>query len=206
MSQRRARAALGGAALARRAPAPRRGRRAASAASSRSKPVAEGAEADDDQPRVGHAREHERPGGGEQVDALGDDELADEGDVAVARRRSSAPARGPPRPRRGRTSRASLAVRHRLQARRRAPRSAAPRLVALARAELLDVDAGRAEARARAAAPGRSIAAHRLRRCAASRRGRRCARSQALAGVRAGSASGSRLTTYSSALPWILTA
>ena len=42
------------------------------------------AEADDDEARVRHLGEHERPRRGEQVDALGDDELADEEDVAVA--------------------------------------------------------------------------------------------------------------------------
>ena len=45
-----------------------------------------GAEADHAQPRVGDPRGHARPGGHEQVDALGDDQLADVGDDPVAAR------------------------------------------------------------------------------------------------------------------------
>ena len=43
-----------------------------------------GAEADDHERRGRHALEHERPRGEQQVDALADDQLADEGDEAAA--------------------------------------------------------------------------------------------------------------------------
>jgi hypothetical protein len=42
------------------------------------------AEADHHQPGAGHALEHQRPGGEQQVYALGDDELADEADDRLA--------------------------------------------------------------------------------------------------------------------------
>ena len=64
-------------------PRPSRSPRA-SAASRRSSAVAVGAEADDHQPRARQALEHERPGGEQQVDALADDQLADERDEPVA--------------------------------------------------------------------------------------------------------------------------
>ena len=47
-------------------------------------PGPEGAEAHDAQPSLGHGVDDERPGGHEEVDALRHDELADEGDDAVA--------------------------------------------------------------------------------------------------------------------------
>ena len=46
--------------------------------------LAERAEADDEQARVRHAAEHERPGGEQQLDALGRDQLADVDDDPVA--------------------------------------------------------------------------------------------------------------------------
>jgi hypothetical protein len=45
------------------------------------------AEADHHQARLRHAREHQRPRGQQQINALADDELADEGDQPVAARR-----------------------------------------------------------------------------------------------------------------------
>ena len=80
---RRARAARG---RPRRAARGRRpGPRARASPASPSSALAEGAEADDEQPRVRHAGEHERPGGEQQLDALGGDQLADVDDDPVAR-------------------------------------------------------------------------------------------------------------------------
>ena len=60
-------------------------------------PLPERAEADDHQLGVRHPLEHERPGGEQQVDALGGDQLAHEDDQAVLRARSwRAPRRPPP--------------------------------------------------------------------------------------------------------------
>ena len=89
-------------ALARAAPAGRAGTRAGAGERHASRPrpgspaverreqalqhLAVGAEADDDEPRVGHALEHERPGREQQVDALADDQLADERDEPLALR------------------------------------------------------------------------------------------------------------------------
>src|SRR5207244_2829519 len=59
----------------------------------RLEPLAVGPEADDDEPRLRDARQDERPGGEQQVDALADDQLADEDDEPVAARAAAARAR-----------------------------------------------------------------------------------------------------------------
>ena len=51
--------------------------------------LAIGAEADDDEARVGHALEHQRPSREQQVDALADDQLADERDQRSASGRAA---------------------------------------------------------------------------------------------------------------------
>ena len=120
------------------------------AATRRSSACAVSAKADDRKLCVGRLRQHERPSGEQQVDALADDQLADERDEHA-----------PPSPDLlerigdGGSSRAkaldgssSAKREHRAAAVRSAHRTAAS-LSRLARAKALDVDAGRTETRAR---------------------------------------------------------
>ena len=111
----------------------------------RLEPRAERAEADDQQPRARLAREHERPGGQQQLDALGGDQLADEDDQPVVRARSwpSAAAASPGERANDESSSAVVLERRRAAAEALEPGA---RLVRLARREPLDVDAGRPEA------------------------------------------------------------
>ena len=162
--------ALPGRAISR---APARGRPRCSAAQQALEPVAVGAEADDHQARPRHALEHQRPGREQQVDALADDQLADERDQPVAR--PGPAARAPPPPRRASRANAlacSCPAGAPLQRRRRAASAphARRRRRRLARREALRRrrPAGRA-ACARAAAPRRAPATG-SRPCGASRR------------------------------------
>ena len=209
MAQRRARAALErarpSAASARTRVEVAGGQRARAAA----RGLAVGAEADDDEPRVGHAREHERPGGGEQVDALGDDQLADERDEAVAPRGSSAPSARPAarrrRARRRRRAASAVAARRRRRV-ARAPRSPRRGLGARRAARNCSTSTPGGPSRVRAGSVGvvqrRPQALGRVARADEHRA--RAAR--APRGRRAGSARGRGLTVYSSALPWTFTA
>ena len=106
-------------------------------------------EPDDDQARVGHRGEHERPGRRQEVRALGDDELAHERDEAVAIEVQAAERRAG---RRGvaREARAGRGVLGRRGAQPRGQRGQVRSgLGARPGAELLDVDPGRSQAGAR---------------------------------------------------------
>ena len=119
----------------------------------RQQAVAEAAEADDHQPRLGH----ERPRRQQQVDPLGDDELADEADVAVAG--EVEPAQGARRRRRRRARRRPRRRRPRWPpGARSGPRPPAAGVVA--RAELVDVDARAVPGACARAGPSSCIAAH----------------------------------------------
>ena len=204
MPQRGARAALGRG-------RPRASARAASRSPAREcrqqplEAVAPAAEADDHSRACGTARSTSGHAASEQVDALGDDELADERHVAVAPVAGRA-SRGRGRPPRRRARRRGRPRRSWRAAQAPVASAAHPgrRLRARPRPELGDVDPGRSEAGA-----GRErVVVHR--------------RPEALGGVprpdedraRAGEALagegeeavGSRLTVYSSALPWTFTA
>ena len=188
-------------------------------------PCAVGAEADDHEPRARHALEHERPRGEQQVDALADDQLADERDehVALGVAGVAARSRRPARRARSRLLRPQAArpAERRLRSHGRPPPRFRRQPHARPRAP-----------RARAGPPRRPRArgggsARRPRRagrgaCAARCSGSPSARhrlaavwreptSTAAAPARPSRAasrkrSGCGLTVYSSALPWTLTA
>jgi hypothetical protein len=116
-------------------------------------PLSPRPEADDDQPGVGYLPQDERPGGGQELDALGDDELADEGDVAVvdeveSRERAAGGGlvAGEGRPGRRRAAALGTGAAVAQAGRDRGERGG--RLLAAPRPELVDVDAGRTEPRA----------------------------------------------------------
>ena len=116
----------------------------------RQQAVAEAAEADDHQPRLGH----ERPRRQQQVDPLGDDELADEAHVAVAGEVERAQGVGGDA---GVAREGALAAGVARSASSRSISAATPRGGVVARAELVDVDAGRPQARAL----GQAVVLHR---------------------------------------------
>ena len=112
-----------------------------------------GAKADDDKPRSGHTLQHERPGGEQQVDALADDQLADERDQPVALGIEAARARAADESSRANASSPALLEPRAASARRAgaagSARSARPLAPArVARGEPLDVHARWAKARA----------------------------------------------------------
>ena len=162
-------------------------------------PGAEAAEPDDDEPRVGHAGEHERPRGEQQLDALGGDQLADEDDEAVALgveacqrvggRRRVAGERGRPPCLRGPSARA----------RRAPPRPA--RAAAGSRGPNCSMSTPGGPSRVRRSSSGSSIAAHRL--SAVWREPTSTPRARARPSRAYGRKRGCGLTVYSSAEPWI---
>ena len=163
------------------------------------------AEADDDEPRGGHALEHERPGGEQQVDALVDDQLADERDQPIARGIEALQRARRRRARRGRTRSSGVCCRRGRGAgraqpsrQRRAARAARALRDRAARTARHPRPAGRG-ACARAAT-GRRAPPTGWRPCDESRRGPR-ARPRGPRGRSRRKRSGWGLTVYSSALP-----
>ena len=186
----------------------RRGRRAARSAASRSSPSRNAPKPTITSCASGTRAEHQRPGGEQQVDPLGGDQLADEDHQAVAPARSRA-ARGRRQPGRGRTTsrRAPPCHRRPRPPRGPAPASArpAPRRVRLARGELARCRRRAGRAASGASSSGSPIAAHRLSAVWREPTSTRARARQPLAGVRE-EAPGCGLTVYSSAEPWTLTA
>ena len=144
-----------------RRPRPPRGRRAASAASSRSRPSRKPPKPTTTSRASGRAQ-HQRPRRGEQVDSLGDDQLADERDVAVARSRSSVASARPRPPRRARRRRRRRSTVRPLPVASASASQAAPRPRRAARGGNWSMSTPGGPSRVRAGSAVSSIAPHRL--------------------------------------------
>ena len=172
-------------------------------------PVAERPEPDDDEPRPRLAREHERPRGEQQLDALGRDQLADEDDQPVAgldgvERRDRLARVAVERGAGSRGLGGGSAARARRAARRSRSAARPARAAAGSRGAKRSTSTPGGPSRVRPGSDGSSISAHRL--SAVWREPTSTPRAPARPSTAYGRKRGYGLTVYSSALPWILTA